>query len=121
MGAITAYPSEARFWAKVELTLDGCWLWTGSKTGPGPYTTGGYGTVYWRGEYLLAHRVMWELANGPIPEGMHVLHRCDVRNCVRPDHLFLGTHQDNMADMARKGRAVSGATIRAARKLNKAV
>jgi predicted DNA-binding protein (UPF0251 family) len=51
-----------------------------------------------------AHRVAWELAYGPIPEGMCVLHRCDRTTCVRPEHLFLGTQQDNIADMNAKGR-----------------
>jgi hypothetical protein len=55
-----------------------------------------------------AHRVAYEGAFGPIPDGLNVLHRCDVRHCVRPDHLFLGTHAENMKDMAQKGRAVRG-------------
>lgn len=56
---------------------------------------------------MQAHRVAWEMAHGPIPLGLEVLHRCDRPWCVRPDHLNLGTHQDNMHDMARKGRSTA--------------
>ena len=72
-----------------------CWYWVGG------VTTLGYGTIpKWR----VAHRFSWHLFNGPIPKGMSVLHKCDIRNCVNPDHLFIGTQNDNVQDMMRKGR-----------------
>jgi hypothetical protein len=88
----------ARFWSKV-LRGHGCWLWLG-KSRPDGY---GY---FWpsRKKPVRAHRASWEISNGPIPAGMLVCHRCDVRNCVRPDHLFLGTQDDNVQDCLRKGR-----------------
>lgn len=73
----------------------GCWLWLGV------IQRDGYG-VYGRRE--LAHRAAQRIHCGPPPPGAYVLHRCDVRHCVNPDHLFLGGHQDNMDDMAKKGR-----------------
>jgi len=92
----------SRFWARVEKTGT-CWLWKGSPT------SSGYGKLKC-GERGLqqAHRIAWELTHGEIPEDKKVLHKCDVRLCVRPDHpdhLFLGTQQDNMDDMVSKGRA----------------
>ena len=57
-----------------------------------------------------AHRVAWILANGPIPDGMLVCHKCDVPECVNPDHLFIGTHKDNARDCASKGRSASWAS-----------
>jgi hypothetical protein len=97
---------DERFWAKVAVVPgDGCWEWTASRVGrnrPG----GGYGQ-FWCSEkqtQLKAHRVAWEQANGPIPAGMLVCHRCDNPGCVRPDHLFLGTPKDNTVDMVQKGR-----------------
>ena len=94
-----------RFWEKVQKTR-GCWLWTANCTkdaeGNRRYGLIGAGR---RGEGMLyAHRVSWELHNGPIPEGMMVLHTCDNTQCVKPSHLFLGTQSDNMQDMIRKGR-----------------
>ncbi len=83
----------------------GCWLWDGAVD-----TTGhGYGTLgfhkpsgKWGTEK--AHRVSWMVYRGEIPEGLWVLHRCDNRVCVNPDHLFLGTRSDNMQDCSKKGR-----------------
>lgn len=58
------------------------------------------------GEHYYAHRLAWEIYRGPIPEGIQVLHRCDVKRCVRPTHLFLGTQRDNVWDCIKKGRFV---------------
>lgn len=79
---------------------NGCWIWKGGKN------PRGYGNVRWTGTTKTAHRVSWEAHHGPIPKGLNVLHKCDVRACVNPEHLWLGTHQDNMTDMSRKGRVV---------------
>lgn len=68
----------------------------------------GYVQVGWRIKGMrfqaYAHRLAWEEAYGSIPAGMSVLHTCDVRNCVNPEHLFLGTYKDNAQDMVKKGR-----------------
>lgn len=90
-------PIAPRLWAKVEKT-EGCWNWVGA-------TAHGYGRIGVNGRTDGAHRVSWVLAYGSIPDGLYVLHRCDNRRCVRPDHLFLGTAKDNSQDMGSKGRA----------------
>ena len=63
-----------------------------------------YGVFCWQSKNVKAHRASWEIYRGPIPTGMHVLHICDMPCCVNPDHLFLGTHKDNMDDRQKKGR-----------------
>ncbi len=89
---------EQRFWSKVQRS-DGCWEWQGS------LAVGGYGQIMSSRRRCFTHRASWEINVGTIPPGLHVLHRCDNPSCVRPDHLFLGSHADNMADKAAKGRA----------------
>ncbi len=88
-----------RFWAKVKRGAPGeCWEWTGFRI------EDGYGRTHIRGRNVLAHRFAWELANGPIPDGMCVLHRCDNPPCCNGAHHFLGTREDNNKDRAAKGR-----------------
>jgi hypothetical protein len=103
--AAAAVTLAERFSRRVEKSDDGCWLWTGyrGRDGYGCISAGGAG-----GRSLLAHRVAWTIHNGPIPEGLNVLHKCDQPRCVRVDHLFLGTQADNMRDCAAKGRTVRG-------------
>lgn len=86
-----------RFWLKAQKS-DGCWEWQGQRNHRG---YGDFSIVYKRWK---AHRYSWFLANGSIPDGMKVLHRCDNTSCVRPDHLFVGTQKDNVHDAIQKGR-----------------
>jgi hypothetical protein len=81
---------------------NGCWLWTSF------YDPQGYGRIQYRGECCKAPRLSYEAFKGPIPKGLHVLHTCDVRACVNPEHLWLGTNQDNINDKMRKGRYSNG-------------
>ena len=88
-----------RFSKKTKInTENGCVEWTDA------LTRGGYGRFKYQNKSLRSHRVSYEIHYGLIPEGLHILHRCDNRKCVNPDHLFLGTHQDNMSDKADKNR-----------------
>ena len=81
----------------------GCWIWLGS------ITNHGYGTMtLGRKTHIVAHRASYELKYGPIPEGMFALHHCDTKCCVNPDHIFLGTQQDNMDDKVCKNRQANG-------------
>ena len=75
-----------------------CWLWTDK------LEHSGYGKMRYKNLIIKAHRAAYEIFFGKIPHGLSVLHRCDVRSCVNPKHLFLGTQQDNMDDMKIKGR-----------------
>ncbi len=89
-----------RIMAKVTKT-DRCWLWTGAATARG------YGTIKVGGITVLAHRVLWELTNGRIPDGLNLCHRCDTPACVRPECHFVGTQAENLEDMRRKGRSTA--------------
>lgn len=96
----------SRFLDKVDIRGEGeCWIWTASTF------NSGYGQFKVSGSPTCAHRVSWEIKNGPIPEGLLVRHSCHNRICVNPDHLELGTHQDNMDDMVAAGRQSSKLTI----------
>lgn len=94
-------PIKARFWSKV-LKTDNCWIWTAA------HSHHGYGQFRFQGTMKSTHRVAWVFTYGEIPEGKQVLHHCDNRLCVKPDHLFLGTNHDNVMDREAKGRSYRG-------------
>lgn len=88
---------EDKFWSKVNKT-DTCWLWTGGNRG------NGYGIMTVNYVLKSAHRLAWEFTYGEIPGGLQVNHKCDVRLCVRPSHLYLGTQRQNLIDARERGR-----------------
>lgn len=93
--------TRGSLWKNVLKSDNGCWCWTG-------HTDGVYGAIRFQGRTWKAHRLAWFLTSGPIPDKIFVCHRCDVPTCCRPDHLFLGTGFDNMADASAKGRLAVG-------------
>ena len=87
-----------KFWSRVAKSA-GCWAWLAAKT------PDGYGQMSISGKIRYAHRISYELVYGQIQSGAFICHTCDNPSCVRPDHLFLGTHSKNMIDMHIKARA----------------
>lgn len=83
----------------------GCWNWLGCKLNTG------YGQIWAGGRARSTHRLSFELHRGVIPAGMNICHRCDNRLCINPDHMFLGTNAENMADKVSKGRQARGESI----------
>jgi len=102
---IKIIPIENRFWKYVHKT-ETCWIWTGAKAGNGYGVTSKHIDGIKRQVY--AHRVSYELDNGPIPKGLYVLHSCDNPSCINPKHLYTGTQLDNMRDCLHKGRTAKG-------------
>lgn len=97
---------EQRLAQRTKIIPNGCHIYMGA-------TSYGYGQITINQKTLKTHRLAWELANRrAVPGGLFVCHRCDNRRCVNPDHLFLGTHQDNVDDMMAKGRARRGVPAR---------
>lgn len=95
-----------RFWRRVDKAgPNGCWVWTGGCSNTG------YGSFSINGKNYATHRLSYAMHKGVVPVGAHVMHSCDRPRCVNPDHLFTGTHADNMRDKRAKGRAqrLSGA------------
>lgn len=88
-----------RLWRSVTKS-EACWEWTGART------TAGYGHFQFLCRHYYAHRLSYEIAFGAVPSGMVICHRCDNPKCVRPEHLFLGTHADNARDKVEKNRHV---------------
>lgn len=95
--------SLKRFWDKVDIRDEkDCWEWKALTN------LSGYGRFRYQGKMELSHRVSWEITNGSIPDNLCVLHKCDNPRCVNPNHLFLGTRQDNSLDMVVKNRDRNG-------------
>ena len=96
------------FWMNVDASggQTACWEWRGSRTAR-------YPNIRWDGAYIQAHRLAYTLAKGDPPEGAFICHACDNPRCCNPDHLWVGTHQDNMDDMMSKGRWNGGRRMRA--------
>jgi hypothetical protein len=100
-------PLDESFWNKVDRSggTESCWPWVGGRN---PNWYGYWYPIVKYGLTVYAHRTAWEWDNGPIPKGLIACHHCDNPPCCNPNHIFIGTDADNLADMHRKGRAVSG-------------
>lgn len=96
--ALTEQQAVAHLIENISINEGGCWLWHGNKN------RAGYGEVSIRNNRWMVHRYIYTVFIGEIPKGMHACHYCDVRNCINPSHLWLGTHKQNMADCRAKGR-----------------
>lgn len=92
---------EGRFHSRIQKNANGCWIWVGALVG-GPRHF--YGGIRIGGKTVRANRLSYEMHVGPIPAGMFVCHKCDVSKCVNPEHLFVGTHSENMIDSVVKKR-----------------
>lgn len=92
---------KCRFMGRVNKT-NNCWNWTGGTD------SSGYGSFGYKGKTIASHRISYELFIGQIPDGLHILHKCDNRKCVNPEHLWVGTNNDNVQDRVKKGRSKKG-------------
>jgi len=99
---MSSHSIHERFLSHITIDEGGCWQWNAS------IMSNGYGCIRIDKKTYATHRVAWTLYRGDIPAGMCVLHHCDNRRCANPDHLFLGTHADNVRDKTGKGRTPSG-------------
>ena len=109
---VHAIPPNKRFWRHVKKSST-CWIWTGG-------ISAGYGAFgLTPHKQIKAHRFAYNQSKGIIPDGLLVCHKCDVRLCVRPSHLFLGTHKDNLQDASRKHRLAVGEKNKSARLTDK--
>lgn len=83
---------------RIKKVASGCWEYQGT------INSNGYGQLAFAGRRISTHRLSWMLFNGPIPDGLFACHRCDNKKCVNPEHLYVGTHQDNMKDAVERRR-----------------